>query len=594
MSSGNTPASRPPSDEADSIDFSFEPVEIHEGARPRERKHSAPPPSQPSRGAAGRVVRWLIFPGLLLPSLAALAWMAPTVVDRVEAGLRFPYQLDAEEGFLHQQAIDLSRGRSIYTPIESEPYLVGNYPPVYPLMVAGLLRGGVEGLRAGRLVVAGSAVVVALLLIGLGQGVSGRWTAGLLAALLFGVSYEFHNWSPFCRVDLTALALTLAGLFCFLTGASRGALVASAVLFVLAAYTRQTAILAPAACAAELALRDRRGLVWFLATYLGLGLGALVVLNVLLGGEFWRHLVTHNRNEMDWSILRSILKNQVWFFYRWWLVAAAAGVAFALPSAWAGRGGEERDGIPGGRAAGFVLAAYFALAAVSLSAYAKSGSAPNYSLEPLAATALLTAWALGRMAQGLESGSAVVRGWSGVGVALAALALLAHAGRIAPISWGEQLPDGERVQALAAYLDERRVGWAMFSSPNPDADEVARGDAVVAMLREAPGDVLSELPIFTIAAGKPVSLQPFIMSRLAREGQWDETRLVEDLKRGRFSVILTTQDLRDVRRGVPLTRYTPAMAEAVTENYALAGGFPPGALRTPFFIWRPNEGAGGP
>jgi hypothetical protein len=588
MSSGKSHQSLPPADEPDSIEFSFESAEAPPDAKPEGKPTVAPNRQSGGGRIAGRIVRWVLFPGLLLPSLVILTWMTQPVVQRIDAGLKFPYQLDAEEGFLYQQAVDLSRGRSIYTPISEEPYLVGNYPPVYPLMVAAMLRGGIEGMRAGRLVVAASAALVFVLLIGLGRRASGSWAAGLLAALLFVVSYEFHNWSPFCRVDVTALALTLAGLMCFLSGTSRAAVAGAAVLFVLAAYTRQTAILAPAACVAALALRNRRGLVWILVPYLGLGFGVLVVLNVLLEGEFWRHLVTHNRNEMDWSILRSIWKNQIDFFYRWWLAALGAGVLFAAPLAWAARRDEApRDGAkPHSPAVGLVLGVYFVLSALSLAAYAKSGSAPNYSLEPLAAAALLTAWALGRLTRSLERGGWPARSAAAAGLALMALGLLLHTSRIAPVAWSERAGSGERVQALAQRLEDRRVDWAMFSSPNPDAGEVERGDGVVAVLREAPGDVLSELPIFTIAAGKPVLFQPFIMSRLAREGQWDEGDFVEDLRRGRFSVIVTTQNLQDVRQGRPLTRYTPAMAEAVLERYELAGGFVPGVLRTPYFVWR--------
>lgn len=530
---------------------------------------------------------------MLLPTLGLLLWLTLPVLLRIDLGLGFPYQLDAEEGFLHQQALDLERGASIYTPITTEPYLVGNYPPVYPAMVAGLLRGGgLTGLRAGRLVVAVAGALALLFLFGAARVASGRWTPALLAPLLLVVSYEFHNWAPFCRVDLPALAFTLAGILVFASASSNGGLIFSALLFVLAAYTRQTAILAPAACIVALVLSDRRELGWFLVPYLVLGLGLFGAFNTMLDGEPWRHLVLYNRNEMDWSVLPSILKNEIWFFYRWWIVAAVGSAIVAMglnlhrdPRAL--RPGELSPRHR--RRLDWFFPVYFLLSSLSLAAFAKSGSAPNYALEPLAATALLTAHSLGKLSQAAGAGIPGRGRWARTVLALTSIALFVHAFRIVPALWERTLPPNAQVQRLARFLDARSVGWAMFSSPNPDEAEKLRGDQAVALLREAPGDVMSELPIVAIAAGKPVLFQPFIMSRLAREGQWDETAFVAGLREGRYSVILTTQDLRDVRRGIVLARYTPAMAEAILERYELSGGLAPGSLRIPYFFWRPKS-----
>lgn len=596
-------------DKADSIEFEFTPTRATEDAGPPETSKAAPvsvseesgwnaTPSPAESSPAVLESRW---PGalawiLLLPCIAGLIWLMLPVAFRLEAGLKYPYQLDAEEGFVYKQALDLTEGRSIYPPIEVEPYLVGNYPPAYPALTALLLKAGVRGLPAGRWVVAFAAGLIAVLLIGVAYGAARNGAVALLAPLLFLVSYEFYTWSPYARVDLPALAFTLAGIAAFVFSRTRPGLVFSALFFVAAAFTRQTAILAPISCALALLVAERRRLAWFLVPYLGAGLGLFVILNVALKGEFWNHLVVYNRNEMDWAALRSVLKHEIWFFYRWWILALAGGGLLAALGAWIASGRaegdrHERDDRPDEdervRRRRIFFPSFFILSALSLTAFAKSGSAANYALEPLAAASLFLAFVVGRLLDQSREGIAAVRTTAVLGLLLVCCGLWIHVVRMLPVNWSDALPDREGMQRLGTWMDERRVGWALFSSRNPDAAEITRGDRMVDLMRSARGEVLSELPIFALEAGKAVVFQPFIMTTLAREGRWDPEPLLEDFRQKRFELILTTQDLRGVGEGAVLARYTDSMAEVIVEYYDLAGVAPPGSSGIPYFLWKP-------
>ena len=48
----------------------------------------------------------------------------------------FPYDLDNGEAYLLNQADRIARGQSPYQPIEEPPYLIANYPPLYPALLA--------------------------------------------------------------------------------------------------------------------------------------------------------------------------------------------------------------------------------------------------------------------------------------------------------------------------------------------------------------------------------------------------------------------------------------------------------------------------
>lgn len=236
-------------------------------AQPRHPEPAPPAAEPPARPIP---TEYLL---LFLPTLVFLCYLLVPIYLRIDAAARYPFELDGEEGFVFYDAVQLRLGKPIYHSIDDEPYVVGNYPPVFPWIVSKMLNPQAMGLTTARLVVALSSILITQLLILIVFLRTRRLVPSFLAPLLFLVTYEFHDWSAYSRVDLPALAFTLLGLAIFLAGERRWTAAASAAVFVLAAFTRVTAILAPAACCLSMLLWDRRRLAWFLIPYLGLGLG---------------------------------------------------------------------------------------------------------------------------------------------------------------------------------------------------------------------------------------------------------------------------------------------------------------------------------
>jgi len=554
-----------------------------------------PPPGARSAAPGGTApVRGSPWWGLaLLPAFVLWVHGLVPLADRLTAAIRYPYQMDAEEGFVLLQALDVAQGRSIYRPIGEPPYRVGNYPPVFPWIVSRLMDPAAPRLAVGRAVVLAASAIVALLMVGIVFVRTGQALPALAAPLLFAVSYEFHNWSAFCRVDLPALAFTLLGLAAFLTLRGAWGALSAAAAFVWAGYTRQTALLAPAACALALLLGDRRRLAWLVGPYVGLGGLIYAGLNVATGGEFHRHVVTYNRNVMDWAMLPRILRNEIWYFYCVWIGAMAVGLTAIVLTSKSGRSRGPEEAAARER----VLGIYALAAGVALIAYAKVGSAPNYGLEPLAAASLWTMEIFGRLTRapvGPTPGRRLI-----VRAAPAAMALLLtlHALRVFPVQLAERSAQARAVAGLIEAARIPNVGRALFSSPTPDRFDLQLGDAARQAVRAAEGEVLAEYPIFAILSGRPVLFQPFIMSRLAAEGRWDEALLLEPIRQGRFALILTTQDLRDWQAGRHLWRYTPAFARAVLDRYEPAETLAPpvpGGLGTTYYLWRPRAPSAAP
>lgn len=54
--------------------------------------------------------------------------------------IQYPYQIDYGEGYLLNQAKIFSEGNWIYKDIDEPPFLISNYPPVYPLLVSFFIQ----------------------------------------------------------------------------------------------------------------------------------------------------------------------------------------------------------------------------------------------------------------------------------------------------------------------------------------------------------------------------------------------------------------------------------------------------------------------
>jgi hypothetical protein len=192
--------------------------------------------------------------GLVVLLLAARAVM---YLQNAFDAVRYPFGLDYGEGIVWQQAL-LIPGPRMYGAITDAPFIVFHYPPIYHLAVRLVMLLGIDPLMAGR----GLSVACTLAAAGLcgwlvGRGISENvkglarvvgCTIGALLPLSLG-PVEF--WSVLMRVDMLAICLSFLGVAIVVESIRRPAWLAIAMpIFVLAVYTKQTALTAPAAALA--------------------------------------------------------------------------------------------------------------------------------------------------------------------------------------------------------------------------------------------------------------------------------------------------------------------------------------------------------
>ncbi|MCX7016548.1 MAG: hypothetical protein NTW86_28990 [Candidatus Sumerlaeota bacterium] len=561
----------------------------------------------------------------LIPVLLGLALLARLPLERARGALVYPYQLDNEEGYLLDEAVELSHGRNIYTSIRNPPYLVANYPPLFPLCWAALARIGRPSLEYGRMLCVSSllGLGLALLLIALRAG--RQLLCAAVCPLLFVATYECHNWAAYARVDLPALFLTLLGLTSFLAEDTRAARRLATAFFLLGALTKQTTLAAPLACAIFLLLRDWREGLRFLLVFLFWLAGATLLLTALTRGQYWLHTVVYNANTMDWGQLGVWLRHLV-RFYRFYLAGMALGLGFlgyrlivpfkeddqeivagaeepnpadesapaeALAPTDQAAPSEQSDSfaastpstspIPSTPSAPApappppdytnaerlaVVAIYFALAALSIVSLAKAGAAENYLLEPLAAGAIFYCAVLGRA---LWESASSRRAW-----ASRLFAALMIAAAVLHVWW--------------LFCDNGAIARMMFSRSVPSAAQEERANELRLAVALANGPVLCEDPIFLILNGRRPPINPFILSQLAREGKWDETPFVRQLGQGEFSMVVTTEDVQNIHGDDINARYTTRMVEALRECYALYAEYRLGRDGQTYYVYRPRPG----
>jgi hypothetical protein len=473
--------------------------------------------------------KWFFI--FLLPALIILLIMSFWPLQRAILAQRFPYQLDYAEGYLAVEAWQVSRGETPYPPIHDYPYLVGNYPPVFILLQAPMFLIFGPSLFWGRLICLLCALGIAGLMVFIVRKNGGHWIPAVLAPLLFFNTYALHEWSGYARVDLPAIFFSLAGLAILanqnLTGRH---LRLALIFFLLGVYTKQIQIFAPLSAIIYLVLKDWKTGLRFTAWLLGLAAGFFILFTLATGGQYFYHTVLYNANVFSWWQVGVWLRHLA-LFYRFLLTTV---LLLGATKIWEYIG-KARKGIvlpPG------LFSLYAMAGAISIIAIGKVGAASNYLLECHVALGIFWGIGISRLGRQMNSNS----------------------GRILRMT----------LIFLVIVLTNFHAGWLfhlrpfLFNRPNPDKVVNAKCDEMLQIVRGHPDPILCEQPIFLLLAGKRVLFQPFIMSQLAREGKWNQAKFLEDVRRGKFSLIVTGQD---VGQEGYFWQYTLEMRQAIREKY---------------------------
>ena len=526
-----------------------------------------------------------ILIGLILALLAPI--LVPTAT-RIAAGLRYPYQMDSEEGFVLWQAWQLRQGRNIFRPLDEPPYVAATYGPAYPLLGAATLWGAKPSFFGGRLIAALSVAAICALMALITWQLTRQALAAALGPFLFLNTFDVYQWLPFYRVDFTALAIGLAGLWLLVRDGRRRPwrFRAACACFVAMVYTKQVEV-APFVATFVYLLAIDRARAWRLLRNVALwGLAIAAVLTLATRGQFLVHNVYYNANPFStWQLGRML--GHVYRLQRFFLLALAVCLITCAVALWRSRRATDHaDAGPGAPneapSAGTGLFAIYAIvASIGLLGLGKIGAATNYIIEPKAAWSLFLALVVGAWLR--RTASTPRRLARPIAFYAVAILLVLHSfefllsSTLHVTQWARFLAhEGAaarfvRREPVLRYLAARPPTLAAPANRNPTIVDRVNGDRIVDLMRARPGPIFSEHAILPMLAGHEVYIQPFIMSQLAREGKWDQAPVVRALREARFPLIASTED---VTSDDFLFHYTKEMAEAIREAYrrsAVAG-----------------------
>ncbi len=275
-----------------------------------------------------------------LTRLAGIALLASAVTTVVRIARTVPegYELGYGEGLVLWMAQHATEPSRLYHTIDQYPFVVGVYPPGFPLIVSSF-QWLVGDLRlAGRVVsmlaFLGTLAAIAALArqaIPRRFGPRAGWTAAATGAGLAASVPTLQMFPPAVRVDGLGLCLAVAGLWLFLSRPRHGprqylalAILAAAVL------TKQSYVSALLACLAITAVVSVSRALRFAVFAIGVLFIPIGWLQDSTGGQFLLHVGLYPQNEFSAARLQKLLIPNVRDMLPLMVLAAASPVSNGL------------------------------------------------------------------------------------------------------------------------------------------------------------------------------------------------------------------------------------------------------------------------
>ena len=422
-----------------------------------------------------------------------------------------PIQRLYNEGWNAYHAAALAGGLPLYPPPGA--WVANNYPPLSFAAVAALMRLGMDGVFAGRLLAGMSFIGVTALIVAILW--ARRDAVAALAGGLTFAAYMAINNADYVGLDdpqLLSLAVMLPGLLVLLRVRRRWAAIFAGVAVCLGLFVKHNSVALPIALAAWLLLYDRGALLRYLVTCAVCALGGLAICRAAFGADFFAGLRAPRR-----YVLTLAARNDLE-----WVTPMKPLILLALLPAVLDR--RDRDAV--------LFALYLCVAlAVGMVEAGGEGVNTNCLFEAVIAFSLGAGCLVGRLS-----------GW------LRPLAVIALA---VCTAFGPELYDAKDVLTFPSWLAQQRA-------------RAAETEAAVAFIAARPGPALCGAnPVLCYWAGKPVQIDPFNYGQSVKAGARDEAALIARIDARDFSVIELSSDGPDLF-------FTPPVLRAVGANYSTA------------------------
>lgn len=445
----------------------------------------------------------------------------------------YPYGVDYGEAPLIDQAIRFQKHLPVYkATIDTPPYIIANYPPLYPLVVAG--THGVFNLplfATGRIISLISSLISGIIIALLSYSLTRNETLAALAAALFWGNPYVTIWSSLARVDLLALSLSLVAIYILVQCKPAWYwLVLACIFFLASAFTRQSYLLAGPLAGFIWLWHGQRKRALIFAGALGIsGLLLFGMINALTQGGFYTNIIVANLNRMELGRIFVMFK-QLLIIWPVILIILVVSLIRLLPPI-------NRNTADFTKASGQTAIILFLLLPFTIGSFitsltiGKVGSDVNYFLELISACCLWVVIFISQLANSKPWMKRVIMG-------LFALQLI----------WGLVAS----YQLSNTVIKER---WRNLSFYNGLFQQV-RSSAHL-------GKVLSDDYLdLVVLSGQPIYYQPFEYGQLYQAGLWNPDQFAVEIAQKKFSLILIGGDTIDKKCCWPAP-----LVDAIQTNY---------------------------
>jgi hypothetical protein len=423
----------------------------------------------------------------------------------------FPYTVDYGEAPIMDQARRILAREPLYkADLSISPFVITNYPPVYPFLIAIISQiTKVPLLLSGRIISILATALSAGLIASLVKSITSRNFPSLIALGLFLGHPYVLTWSALARVDMVALSFCLTAiLILYHRWYSRWWLAATIICFLASIYTRQSYLLAgPLTGFFWLWSRDRQKAGYFIAILCLSVVGLFVGINTITHGGFYLNTILANINQYDISILAR-LGQQLLIIWPVIILGCLVSASLSLANHHHRITPAQNPFIVSG------VLVFFSGSFLSASTAGKVGSGVNYFLELIAACSLLgaTTYDIILMKK----------------FRLKTFIQFAFIGQLVWLLVG----------AFFLYQNSISSRW----------EHLGWYDQIAATVREysIAGPILSDDYLgMVVQTGLPVIYQPFEYGQLYQAGLWNPNRLAQEIRSGHFSLILIGGDTLD-------------------------------------------------
>lgn len=439
-----------------------------------------------------------------------LIWMYEVVI-----ALTTSYSLNYGEGFIMYYAKNWDL---MYDPVSLSPYLVTNYPPLYPFL-AGTIDILVDNIFiSSRLIsiISAFSITGLISLVVYKSSSNSSVSISLLSGLLFLFSTITSGWGVYARVDILGVCFGVLSIFWYLFKEGKLQLLGAGLFCLLALFTKQSLFAAPLAIFLTLMIKKEyeRGIIF--AIGLGIvGLTLLAGLNYVTEGQAWLHIVVYNQNSFSFYKMFASVKS---IFINNHSILLGFGITTVLL---------HYDEVPN------VLILYFLTGGVSSLLVGKVGAGPNYFLTFLVSTVILFGIFLSKSQFSGVTTNINVKRQNSVSVLIVLLLIIQFSLFIVP-------PSGTFAGAKTA-------------------------DSAI---EHSDGPVLSEDSALLVNNNQEVLYQPFIMNQLESSGKWDQTPVVRSIKTVEYDYIVLHFNVTE-KDDWHTSRWSQNQLQAIDENYQL-------------------------